>query len=82
MTLELQAAIRDDAGESIGSLSLAQLPNRGDLLELHPDDECRLVVAEGGLYRFHIDIERVESAHVEPGDELFSFDDDSRLSGR
>ena len=42
-----------------------------------------MVLAEGGTYRFQIDLDGdADAVVVEPGDELFSFDDGSRLHGR
>jgi predicted component of viral defense system (DUF524 family) len=80
---ELRAELRDDEDRPLGSLTLAQLPRRLELLEQDPDDHNLLVVAEGGTYLFQIALDRpVESVLVEPAEELFSFDDERRLRGR
>jgi hypothetical protein len=80
---ELRADIRDDESRRLGSLALAQLPHRADPLAVDADDDRRVVVAEGGTYRFHIHLDgAVEPLVVEPGEELFSFDDESHLRGR
>jgi predicted component of viral defense system (DUF524 family) len=82
--LELPADIRDHEGRTLGFLKLAHLP-RGHHYPLARDvyDRRRLVVAEGASYRFQIELYGdVDSVSVEPGDELFSFDDDTRLRGR
>jgi predicted component of viral defense system (DUF524 family) len=81
--LELRTELRDDEDRSLGSLTLAQLPSRSDLLEKDPNDDCRFVIAEGSTYLFEIEQDRqVESVVVEPGEELFSFDDERHLRGR
>jgi predicted component of viral defense system (DUF524 family) len=84
VTLELRAAIRDDDDRMLGSLLLAQLPRgRSYPLTTDVEDQRRLVVAEGATYRFQIQLDgAVDSVLVEPGDELFSFDDDTCLRGR
>jgi predicted component of viral defense system (DUF524 family) len=79
----LRAELRDDEHRPLGWLSLAQLPHRSELLEQDPDNDNRLVVAEGGTYVFQIALDRpVESVLVDPAEELFSFDDERRLRGR
>ncbi len=79
----LRADLRDDGDRKIGSLTLAQLPGRSDLLEKDPDDDRRFVVAEAGTYLFQIEPDHEpESVRVEPGEELFSFDDEHCLRGR
>jgi predicted component of viral defense system (DUF524 family) len=79
----LRAELRDDEDRPLGWLTLAQLPRRSEFLERDPDNDNRLVVAEGGVYLFQIALDRpVESVLVEPAEELFSFDDERRLRGR
>jgi len=79
----LGAELRDEEDRPLGSLTLAQLSRRSDLLEQDPDDETLFVVAEGGTYLFEIALDRtVDSVRVEPAEELFSFDDERRLRGR
>ena len=80
---ELRAELRDDEDRPLGSLTLARLPGRSELLGKDPDDDRRFVVAEGGTYVFQIELDQpVESLSVEPGKELFSFDDERGLRGR
>jgi predicted component of viral defense system (DUF524 family) len=80
---ELRTDLRDDEDRLAGSLTLAQLPGRSDLLRKDPDDDTRLVVAEGGTYLFRIEPEpQTDAVLVEPAEELFSFDDERRLGGR
>jgi Domain of unknown function (DUF2357)/PD-(D/E)XK nuclease superfamily len=80
---ELRAALRGDGDPLVGSLTVAQLPGRSDRLDIDPDDDRRLVIAEGGTYRFQIELDsESDSVRVEPGEELFSFDDERRLRGR
>jgi Domain of unknown function (DUF2357)/PD-(D/E)XK nuclease superfamily len=79
---ELRAVLRGDGDRPVGSLTVARLPGRSDLLDVDPDDDRRFVMAEGGTYRFEIDLDwRTDSVRVEPA-ELFSFDDERRLRGR
>jgi predicted component of viral defense system (DUF524 family) len=82
--LELGADIRDHEGRPLGSLRLARLPGgQSHLLTTEIDQQRRLIVAEGATYRFQIQLDgEVDSVFVEPGDELFSFDDDTCLRGR
>lgn len=83
MTTELRIDILDDEDAPVGSLTLAQLPGRADPLGIDDANVNRAVVAEGGTYRFDIQIAgQSKAVAVEPGEELFSFDDDSRLRGR
>src|SRR4051812_17548542 len=80
---ELGAALRDENGEELGELVVAHLPGRTDPLHADPDDTRRVVVAEGGMYRFHIEMGAEDtSVDVEPREELFSFDDDTLRNGR
>src|SRR5687768_2825818 len=80
---ELRAALRGDGDGPVGSLTVARLPGRSDRLEIDPDDDRRLVIAEGGAYRFQIELDsETEAVRVEPAEELFSFDDERRLRGR
>ena len=80
---ELAAALCDENGEQVGSLVVAHLPGRADPLGADPEDARRVVVAEGGTYRFQIDIGAgIDSVKVEPRDELFSFDDETLRRGR
>ena len=80
---ELRADLGDDEDRPFGSLTLAQLPGRSDLLERDPDDDTRFVIVEGGTYIFRIQPDRqTASVLVEPAEELFSFDDERRLRGR
>jgi hypothetical protein len=74
------APIRSEAGAELASLSISRLPGRADRLELDGD---RIVLEEEGTYVFAIDGTSPEGPlHLEPGDELFSFDDGSRARGR
>jgi Domain of unknown function (DUF2357)/PD-(D/E)XK nuclease superfamily len=80
---ELRAALRGDGDRVVGSLAVARLPGRSDRLDIDPDDNYRLVIAEGGTYRFQIELDSAtDYVRVEPGEELFSFDDERRLHGR
>ena len=80
---EFRADLRDSEDRLFGSLAIARLPGRADLLDRDPDDENRLVVAEGGTYLFQIEpADHAETVVVEPAEELFSFDDAGRLRGR
>jgi hypothetical protein len=80
---ELRTIHRDDEDRPVGSLILAQLPGRSDLLGRDPDDDRRFVVAEGGTYLFRLEPDgQIGPVVVEPGEELFSFDDQRRLRGR
>lgn len=82
MTPRASAVLREENGAQLGSLTLAQLPGRADPLAIDPEDGSRLVVVEGGTYRFQINIGDVDSVEVEPREELFSFDDDTSVRGR
>jgi Domain of unknown function (DUF2357) len=80
---QLRAALRGDGDRVVGSLSVARLPGRSDRLDIDPDDDRRLVIAEGGMYRFQVELDsETDLVRVEPGEELFSFDDERRLHGR
>jgi predicted component of viral defense system (DUF524 family) len=80
---EVEVELRDDEDRRVGSLILAQLPGRSYTLGKDPDDDRRFVVAEGGTYLFRIEPDgESSSVLVEPGEELFSFDDARRLRGR
>jgi len=77
-----RTALRDDSNKPIGWLTIARLPARSDPLSEHPDSG-RPVLAEGGDYRFEIDMEPADDAvAVEPSSELFSFDDATCRRGR
>lgn len=79
----LRVDLRDDEDRAVGLLTLARLPGRTDLLARDPDDDARLVIAEGGTYLFSIaPASQTASVLVEPAEELFSFDDERRLRGR
>jgi len=81
--LACRAEIRGDDGQRLGSFALAQLPGRRDSLAIDPESVDRFLVIEGGIYRFEIELDGPgSSVVVEPGDELFSFDDETRLRGR
>jgi uncharacterized protein len=78
--VEVHAPVLDSAGRQIGSLLLAQLPGRS--YPLRSDGRTPEVV-EGGDYRYAIELDHSPTRVVlEPGDELFSFDAGSCLTGR
>src|SRR3954451_2435142 len=80
---ELGAALRDENGDELGALLIAHLPGRTDPLQADRADARRVVVAEGGTYRFQIEMgAKGTSVDVEPREELFSFDDDTGRHGR
>jgi predicted component of viral defense system (DUF524 family) len=72
--------IRDEQGNQVGLLTLAQLPGREAPLGV--GEAGRPVVTEGAIYRFEVEIPTAHATTLEPGDELFSFDDETGLSGR
>lgn len=76
--MELRVPVIDDGGAAIGALVIAELP-RGTRLST----PTGLSVAEGGTYRFAVELDADTTEVVlEPDTELFSFDDGSRLKGR
>lgn len=73
----VEALIRDDTGNPLGTVTVSTLPSREYYLER---DDDRIAVEEDGTYVFRIDgIERVV---LSPAGELFSFDDESHTRGR
>lgn len=82
MTPEPVAApILDDSGLRIGTLVVTRLPGRtADRLELVAN---RVRVDEGATYVFHITgWNEGQTLDVDPGEELFSFDDATHSRGR
>jgi hypothetical protein len=76
----ISAPIRTETGEAIATLTVSRLPRRRDRLGLAGE---QVILEEEGTYLFAID-GGAPSADliVDPGDELFSFDDTSRSRGR
>ena len=73
----IEAAIRDDGGDALGTLTVATLPNHVHYLAR---DNDRIAVEEDGTYVFRID--GPARVSLEPAGELFSFDDASQTRGR
>jgi predicted component of viral defense system (DUF524 family) len=73
----VEAPIRDAAGHELGALRVSTLPSRRDHLERDGD---LISVEEDATYVFRID--GTDQVVLEPGRELFSFDDDSQTRGR
>ena len=78
--MEVRAPVVDESGQRIGELVVSQLPNRS---ECPGWDGPVAEVAEGGTYRFSVEL-LAQPAEVilEPSSELFSFDTPSCLTGR
>ena len=77
-----RTALRDEASQTVGWLTISTLPSRRDALSEHADSGHPVLV-EDGDYLFEIDMEPAEPAvAVEPSTELFSFDDDGHRRGR
>lgn len=76
---EVESPIRGLDGNRIATLRVGRLPGRSDLLAL--ENEC-VVVEEEGTYVFQVDFPGENRIQVEPGGELFSFDDASNTRGR
>lgn len=74
------APIRTKTGEAIATLTVNRLPGRQDRLDLVDE---QVILEEEGTYVFAIDGgDPSAGLIVEPGGELFSFDDASRSRGR
>jgi predicted component of viral defense system (DUF524 family) len=76
---EVESPIRGLDGNRIATLRVGRLPGRSDLLALENE---RVVVEEEGTYVFQVDFPGENRIQVEPGGELFSFDDASNTRGR
>jgi predicted component of viral defense system (DUF524 family) len=78
--LEVRAPVLDAIGEAIGEIVLSTLPGRRDVLSLSGSTPR---VNESGRYRYSLNLKGDPAAvQLEPGAELFSFDTETRLSGR
>ena len=76
----VSAPIRTERGEAIATLTVGRLPGRRNCLELVDE---QVILEEEGTYVFAIDGDALSAdLIVDPGDELFSFDDTSRSRGR
>ena len=76
---QVESAIRGLDGNKIATLRVSRLPERSDLLALENE---RVVVEEEGTYVFQVDFPGENRIQVDPGGELFSFDDASNTHGR
>jgi uncharacterized protein len=76
---QVESAVRGLDGGKIATLRLGRLPGRSDMLALENE---RLVVEEEGIYVFQVDFPGENRVQVDPGRELFSFDDASNMRGR
>jgi predicted component of viral defense system (DUF524 family) len=76
---QVESAVRGLDGRKIATLRVGRLPGRSDLLALENE---RLVVEEEGNYVFQVDFPGENRIQVDPGVELFSFDDTSYMRGR
>jgi predicted component of viral defense system (DUF524 family) len=76
---EIESAVRGIDGGEIARLRVCRLPGRSDLIALENE---RLVVEEEGIYVFQVDFPGENRIQVDPGGELFSFDDASNMRGR
>src|SRR5215213_5276270 len=74
-----ESAVRNADGGKIATLRVGRLPRRSD--ELGLEDE-RIVVQEEGTYLFEVNLPGENQIQVNPGSELFSFDDASNMRGR
>lgn len=78
--MEVRVPVVAPGGTRIGDLVLSRLPGRHDVLALAGSTPY---VREGGVYRFVVALDDVAlGVSIEPAEELFSFDTESRLSGR
>jgi len=76
---QVESAVRNADGGKIATLRVGRLPRRSD--ELGLEDE-RIVVQEEGTYLFEVNLPGENQIQVNPGSELFSFDDASNMRGR
>jgi hypothetical protein len=76
---QVESAVRGLDGGKIATLRIGRLPGRSDVLALENE---RLVVEEEGIYVFQVDFPGENRVQVDPGRELFSFDDVSNMRGR
>ena len=78
--MEVRAPVVDAIGDAIGEIVLSTLPGRRDVLSLTGSTPR---VSEGGVYHYFLSLkEEPPAVQLEPGDELFSVDTETRLSGR
>jgi len=76
----VSSPVRNATGDAIAMLTVSRLPGRRDRLEFADE---QIVLEEEGTYVFAIErADELGDLIVEPGDELFSFDDTSRSRGR
>jgi hypothetical protein len=76
---QIESAVRGIDGGEIATLRVSCLPGRSDMIALENE---RLVVEEDGIYVFQVDFPGENRIQVDPGGELFSFDDVSNMRGR